>query len=429
MARRKKNTRRGRGEGSVFEQENGTWRGKVTVSYTEEGKQRCKWVSGKTQAEVLAKVAEIKQQLTTGTFSDTKLTVKSYLEQWLTHKERQVKPRTAELYRHLIEYHIVHLIGRKRLDKLTPLDVHAMVANVASRGGTRTANQCRTMLYSALKQAVRWQLVPRNVVEATDPLKETVREQVLWSPEEVVRFLDSARAHRLYALFYLALSAGMRRGELLGLRWRDLAGNRLRVQQTVVLVDNKIVLGTPKTVKGQRYVTVTPDVLEVLELHRLRQEAERAERERLGESWPQNVTALRQGKDGLEPVTVENDFVFVTEVGTPLYPRNLERTWYGLQGAARRAWRKALEEVGDVTTLEQLDDGKLLPRVRLHDLRHLNVSIRRRQGQDAKLIANQVGHTDPAFTTRLYTHLFEDDLQGAGVSLLNLFPIDPNTTN
>ena len=214
---RRKNTRRGRGEGSVFEQPNGSWRGKVTVGYDDEGKQKFRWVSGKTQGEALAKVAAIKQRLSSGTYTDTKLMVGDYLERWLEHKQGQVKPRTAEAYQHTVVKHITPNIGRKKLDRLTPLDVQEMVSSIAAVSGTRTANMSRTVLFSALKQAIRWELLNRNPVEAVDPLKETTREMVLWSPEEVVRFLAVARPHRLFALFYLALSTGMRRGELLGL--------------------------------------------------------------------------------------------------------------------------------------------------------------------------------------------------------------------
>ncbi len=122
--------------------------------------------------EALAKGCRDQTQLVSGTFSDTKLTVKSYLAQWLSHKEGSVKPRTVEIYRHLSTYHIAPKIGHKRIDKLTPLDVHGLVTEVASCGGARTANQCLTVLFSTFKKAVRWQLVPRNVVEATDPLRK-----------------------------------------------------------------------------------------------------------------------------------------------------------------------------------------------------------------------------------------------------------------
>lgn len=193
-------------------------------------------VYGKTQAEAREKLEALKRRVAEGTVTDTNLTVRAYLEQWLTYKEGQVKPRTAELYRHLSEYYIMPRLGRKRLDKLTPLDVQGMVTDVATSGGTRTANMCRTVLFSALKQAIRWQLLARNPVEAVDALKDAPREMTLWTPEEVVHFLNTARPTRLYALFYLALSTGMRRGELLGLRWEDVKGSIVSIRQTLVPV-------------------------------------------------------------------------------------------------------------------------------------------------------------------------------------------------
>ena len=98
----------------------------------------------------------------------------------------------------------------------------------------------------------------------------------LWSPGEVVRFLDTTLGHRLYAPFYLALSTGMRRGELLGLRWQDIRGNIISVTQNVVDIRGKPVLQTPKTAKGNRWVSISADVVEVLEKHRVRQQLEQA---------------------------------------------------------------------------------------------------------------------------------------------------------
>ncbi len=345
--------------------------------------------------------------------------MQAYLEQWLTHKERYIKPRTAESYRHSLEHHVSPRIGRKRLDKLTPLDVQGMITDVAETAGVRTANICRTVLFSAMKQAIRWQLLTRNPVEAVDPLKGSAREMLLWTPEEVGRFRGTSRSHRLYALFYLALSTGMRRGELLGLRWQDINGHLIHVRQTLGRVANNLVLNTPKTVKGQRHVTVSLDVIEVLELHRSRQEGEKAH---LSQAWPHALEVYRKNGKELEQVTVPNDFVFPSAVGTLMSPRNLERTWCTLQDKARAAWRSAAEQVNDVTTFKQLEQGELMPKLRFHDLLHWNVSMRRRLGQDSKLIDNQIGHADSAFTTRLYTHLFEEDLRGAAVNLLDFLP-------
>ena len=384
MARRR-STRRGKGEGSVFEQANGTWRGKVTVGYDDAGKQRFKWVSGKTQAEALTKIAEIKQQLTAGTFSETKLTVAQYLERWLNEKERDLKPSTFEEYEICVERYIIPRVGRVRLDKLTPMQVQTLIGEIRDASGAARASKCRTLLYGAYKQAVRWQLVTRNPVEATDPVPETPREMTLWEPEQAARFLDVARAHRLYAFFYLGMSTGLRRGELLGVRWVDIEENLLHVKQAFVKVGNQLVLSTPKTRKGFRTVALSPDVLEVLFLHRQRQEAERAV---------------------FSGVWRHPELVFTSEVGTPLNPSNLKRVRYALMDKA------------DV------------PRIRLHDFRHLHASLAIRGGMDAKMLADRFGHARASFTLDRYTHLFESQRAQSAVSLLDFLPKgDPSTAN
>ncbi|WMT56225.1 site-specific integrase [Truepera radiovictrix] len=211
----------------MFELPNGTWRGKVTVGYDKAGKQRFRWVSGKTQAEALAKVAELKQRLASGPYSDTKLTVKDFLERWLDEKARHVKPSTVDTYKRLTEKHITPKVGRKNLDKLTPLDVQTLMGELADTTGVRTANAVRTLLFSAYKQAIRWQLVTRNPVEATDPLKAARKDMELWSSAQAAHFLYTARSHRLFAAFYLVMATGLRRGELLGLRWVDVSEREL----------------------------------------------------------------------------------------------------------------------------------------------------------------------------------------------------------
>ena len=173
------------------------------------------------------------------------------------------------------------------------------------------------------------------------------------------QFLAVARPHRLYALFYTAIDTGLRHGELLALRWNDVQSDRRKATAS-------------KTPKGKRVVSLTPATRDVLDLHRERQAAEFSE---LGEE---------HGEDGL---------VFTSEVGTKLDQRNVTRLRHRLEAAAS------------------------VPRATMHDLRHLNVSLRRNQKHDAKLIADQIGHADPAFTVRLYTHLFEEERQAAGIDL------------
>lgn len=334
--------KRANGEGTIVKRKDGTWQASLSIGYTEEGKRKRKTVYGRTQAEVREKLDELRQQLTTGTYSDTNMTVKVYLERWLSEKSRQAKASTMDSYNRLARGRVIPKIGRKKLDKLTPLDIQTMMGELSDDVGIRTANACRTLLFSAFKQAVRWQLVTRNPVEATDPLRTDSKEMRLWSTDEAVRFLDVARAHRLYAAFYLAMATGMRRGDLLSLRWQDVKESVLHVRQQLTFVHGEFVFTTPKTDKGTRRIAVSQDVLRVVENHRQRQESQRIE---LGELWP------------------DTGLVFVSELGTPIHPRNFERTWHSLQKATRQVWRDAAEEQGDEEAVKRLDKSELMPRI------------------------------------------------------------------
>ncbi len=399
--------KRAHGEGSIykrpFTRADGTayerWVSEADLGY-QGGKRIRKTVYGKTRQEVKVKLDEIKRQLAQGTFVDSKLGVGDYLEAWLKEVEGRVKPRTTELYTFIVNRYIKPRVGHVKLIKLAPLQVQEMVSGVAQDVGVRTANQCRTVLGIATRRALELQLIARNPVAAVKPLREEKREIILWTPHEASQFLKVASTHRLHTLFYLALATGMRRGELLGLRWGDIGATFLHVRQSLVLAGNQIAFSTPKTAKGQRCVTLTPDVVEVLEAHRLQQEANK---EALGEGWP------------------DTDLVFTTQIGTPIHPRNLERTWYTLREHSRKAVEKQLR--GEKST-KALKYVRPLPLINFHGLRHFNVSMRIKQGQDAKVIADQVGHARASFTLDVYTHLFDEQRQAAGVSLLGLLPED-----
>ncbi len=298
--------KRAHGEGSISKRKDGRWRGVATVGYTPEGKQKRRTVYGKTQQEAREKLHALNQQLAQGTLSNTKLTVGAFLEQWLEEKGRTIKATTLHEYQSCVRKCIAPRVGRTRLDKLTPMRVQRLISEIAdaSKGkGVATANKCRIVLQSAYKQAIRWKLVSVNPVEAVDPLPTVKRDMKLWTPQEAARFLDTARPHRLYALFYLAMSTGMRRGELLGLRWQDIEGDTITVRQNLVKVGRAVKLQTPKTAKGYRRIPVTVDVLDALEHHRTLQRSETAF---MGEAWH------------------DSGLVFITETGEPLHPDTLK---------------------------------------------------------------------------------------------------------
>jgi integrase len=385
MPKRKRLSKRGHGEGTAFQRSDGRWQGAVTIGFTPEGKQRRKTVYAASQAEVLQKIETIKREMATGLFTDVKLTVSEYMQRWLSEKEKHVKLRTITDYRYDTEKFIDPLIGKVKIEKLMPLQIQNFLNEVEGLMSADRANRVRRTLYAALKQAVRWLLIPRNPVEATTRMNHTPKQMQMWTPQGTVKFLAEARTNRMYALFYLALSAGLRSGELLALKWSDLQGNKLVIQHSLGYIKGEIIISSPKTEKSIRRVTLAPDVLEVLEQHHIHQEAERAQQ---GKAWS------------------DLGIVFSKQDGGYITPRRLATYWYDLLESAK------------------------VPHIRLHDLRHMNVSIRRKMGQDAKQIADQVGHADPAFTMRLYTHLFQDDREEAAVNLSDWLPKgNPETNN
>ncbi len=376
--------RRGKGEGTLFKRtkkrKDGTsyvvWAAEVTVGYSDDGKQVRKTLYGKTQREVLEKVSELKGQVAAGTFSNTRTTVAHYLQQWLDYKKLEVKPRSHQFYADYVRLYIEPHVGRIEMSKLTGLHIQAMMKEVAGGTSTDAANKARMVLTTALKRAVRLRLIPRNPAEAVDKLKHEIKEMVLWTPEQALHFLEVAKPHRLFAAFYLALSTGMRHGEVLGLRWQDIEGDVITVRQSIITVKGaKYEVSTPKTRKGVRRVVVAPDTLAVLAEHKKRQETER---NYLGEAWE------------------ESGLVFTNEFGGVLVPRNFDRVWYALRKKSG------------------------LPRVRFHDLRHLHVSLLIDQNVQPRAVADRVGHTDPSFTMRVYSHMFEARRRAVAVSLTDM---------
>jgi integrase len=299
--------------------------------------------------------------------------------------ERKTKPRTFAYYEYMTNKYIKPKLGSIKLAKLSPLQVQGALDKLMDSVSPDLANKIRRLLFGAMRQAVRWQLVARNPVDATEPFKHEREAMKLWTPLETWQFLEAARTNRLYAFFYLVITAGLRSGELKALKWGDLKGNVLHVQRSVGWVKGEIVVSAPKTEKGKRRVMLDKETLEVLSQHRKQQESEHA---MLGQSY------------------IDLGLIFSKQDGGYITPHNLEGIWYRL-----------------------LESSKV-PKVRIHDLRHLNVSLCRKQGQDAKLIADQVGHTDPAFTVRQYTHLFQDDLDHAALTLSTVLPKgNPETNN
>lgn len=379
MAR--KGRRRAKGDGALFRRGDGRWQGEVLVRYDGDGKPEYKVTTAKTQEACREKLERLKKERDAGTLRVDKLLVADFLKLWLEEKGRRVKPRTHHDYCYDVEKYINPRIGKLELSKVTALVIQNMLNDIADTVSADRANKVRRELYGAFRLAVKWRQVAYNPVEAIDPFKHERKPMCLWQPDEAVRFIECSRTHRLFPLFYLAMSTGLRRGELLGLRWQDIEGSTIHIRQSYIRVGNELVFTTPKTTKGVRRVAVSKDMLEILAVHCEKQETERT---LAGKVW------------------TNYDLVFTSEVGTPVDPDNLKRVRYEL-----------MERAG-------------VPRIRLHDLRHLHASLMIKGGADPKLLADRLGHARASFTLDVYTHLFDEQRQAAAVSLLDLLPSKSN---
>jgi len=402
MAKRKR-SKRANGEGTVYQLPNGRWRAEFTVRIDAEGKQKRKSVYADTKQEAVRRRDELKLQVATGFEGDEKICTVDYLRRWLREKKPSLKPKTYAGYEQVIEKYAKDTIGGVMLRKLRPLHIQTMMREIEEEVSADAANRTRKVVHAALNQAVKWQKIARNPAEAIDKLPHAKREMVLWSAEQAARFLDTAKGHRLYPAFYLLMSSGLRCGELLGLKWDDLEGNLLHVRRSLVHVKGKLVESPPKTDKGKRRVPLSPDVVAELEEHRRRQDAERAY---LGESY----------SDG--------GFIFATALGTNIHPRNLLRAFYLLQERTVKEWMEEAERTGNKEVLRRATAGTLLPRVTLHDLRHLHASIAIRSGMDPKMLADRLGHAHASLTLDVYTHLFDEHREQSAVSIMNLMQVD-----
>lgn len=311
-------------------------------------------------------------ELQEGTYIEpSEITVKELLEQWIKlYAEPNLRPSTCAKYKAHIKNHIVPAIGRLEVATTKPLHIEKFLVSKKTGGrldgkdgglSNSTIMDLYKILRGAFESAVKWELIPRNIMDSVTPPKHEKAIPKVWTPDQVKCFLSSIREHRLYPLYSIALSTGMRRGELLGLRWPDIDWDNkcLAINQTLVMVDGKLQLSKGKT-KGSHGVIALSDA----ELAMLR----------------------RQRKQQLEELMIlgkRNDaqLVFLSEEGTPINPRN---------------WLRHLQ-----TTADSLG----LPRISIHGLRHTCATLMLLAGVHPKIVAERLRHSRISTAMDLYSHV------------------------
>lgn len=383
--------RRPKGEGAIYRRaSDGQWVGTVDLG-TVNGKRKRATVYGRSEKEARTKLRDARKRQEEGqNLAERRRTVTEWLDEWLTTIKATDGTRTQTLrsYRWLAKDHVKPRVGRTRLDKLTPVEVRLMLVDMAKAGvGVVTARQAHALLRNALNDARRLELVGRNVAELVKAPPVPRHRRRFLTEQEARRLLKAAEGDRLYALLVVAVTTGLRRGELLGLRWSDvdLAGAVLRVRQALVRSDGALRFDRPKSVTSQRSVPLPPTTVFVLRTHHRRQTAERAT---LGKSW------------------TDHDLVFPSGIGTPMEPRNLNRWFDGLRARTNLRW------------------------LRLHDLRHACATFLLAQGVDLTTVKDMLGHSQISVTADIYTHVLERVARGASDSLDDsLFPREDKDTD
>jgi integrase len=256
--------RREKGEGSVYRRKDGR-----CVGEYEDANGKRRYVSGKTKAEARAKLRKLLADRDEGVAYDSQnLTVGNYLNRWLAALKGTVRQRTWQRHEEVVRLHLKPTIGGVKLDKLNVLQVQAVYGWKLETGlSPRSVEIIHTTLHKALKQAVIWTLIPRNVTGAVTPPRPVRKEIKPLSRVQARTLLQAARSDRLYAFYVLAVTTGMRNGELLGLQWKDVSlGDRtLRVSRTVF----NGIISPPKTPAANRTIGLSGLAVAALEDHYL----------------------------------------------------------------------------------------------------------------------------------------------------------------
>lgn len=347
--------RRARGEGTIyFSQTQGLWVAQITLP---NGKRKVKY--SKTQKVVKDWLLSQREALHKGIWVENdKITLAEFIDRYMNDvASHTLRPGSLQAYESLIRTHIEPELGQIRLLNLRPDHLQNFYSGELNRGlSPGTVKHMHAIIHRCLKQALRWGLVNRNVADLVDSPSPKPRPPQVLSLEQVKKFLGAIREDRLYALYVLAISTGMREGELLGLMWEDVDffSGTVHVRHSLQQLTGKgLVLKEPKTEKSKRSIAVPGFTLDALWEHK----------EKTG------------GNVG---------FVFCTSNHTPVSPRSLLYDF-----------KRHLKENN-------------LPNMRFHDLRHTSATLLLSEGVHPKVVQEMLGHSRINMTMDIYSHVMPD---------------------
>ena len=386
-----------KGEGTVWQRADGRWVARlVYVDDTGTKKRADKYAPTKRQAQDALRA--MRRHAEDGApVVESRATVASWGERWLSTSlpASSRKATTQETYARLSRTHITKgSLADVRLDALTPSRVEVWLIELSATKAESTCRQVHAVLCMMLDGAVREGLIRRNVARSVDKPRVSTREADTYSSREVGRLLAEARGDRLAAFLTLIAYTGMRRGEALAVRWCDvdLDGGVVRVTGTLARVGGALTRLDPKTAKGRRVVPLVPEAVEALREARLQQTRDR----------------LAAG-----PAWTDSGYLFTTEIGTPVDPRNALRWFYGVRDRVARVLMHA--DVACSHTEAQASSRKPCERCgrtaadylggSLHSFRHAAASVLLANGVPMPIVSDILGHSSIAITVDMYGHM------------------------
>jgi integrase len=359
-------------KGHIRERSPGRWAIVLEIRDPTTGRRKRKWhaFTG-TKRQAQDECARLISELNGGLYIEpTKITVGQFLDRWLEHIKPLVSPGTHERYGELVAKNLKPLLGAVLVTKLRPMQISEAYAKALSSGrrdgggglAPSTVRYLHVILKASMRQAVRWQVLVRNPVDAIDPPKIERSAMTTYDLAQTADLIDATRGTRMTITVILAVLCGLRRGEIAALRWRNvnLSAAQLAVTESAEQTTAGIRYKRPKNGKG-RTVALSARVVNELRSHRVQQAQE----------------LLKLGV----PLT-DDAFVVAQADGSPLQPRTITHQWHQL-----------------------LATNKALPRIRFHDLRHAHATHMLASGVHPKIASERVGHSKVGITMDLYSHV------------------------
>ena len=360
-------------KGHIKKRSKKSWSIVLYLGRDESGKRKQKWhtVQG-TKKDAEAELARLINEVNTGDYVEpSKMLVREYLDRWLKDYAGQAaSPKTLERYHQIIDGNIKPALGGYTLPKLKPLHIQSFYTEARTTGrkdgkgglSAQTVLHFHRILHRALGQAVKWQLLVRNPVDAVEPPRPERKEMKVLDNAGTAQLLKKLDGSLLYMPVIIAVTTGMRRGELLALSWRnvDLKSGQITINQALEQTKEGVRFKTPKTDRSRRGVALPSFVVDILKAHK----KEQAE------------TRLRLG-----PAYENNDLVFPRPDGTVWPPDSFSTAFAAFIRRSK------------------------LPHVRLHDLRHSHATQLLLQGVHPKVVSERLGHSKVGITLDTYSHV------------------------